>query len=676
MTTSTNITRAGVNGPLALRGRTAACWGVVALLALAGAAQGQSGPGGFGRSEMGSNARGGRSAPARGGSAFASAGFREPVIDLNRQARLRRSGQVLPGDTLPSLASGSVREALLRDEPVDWGRDGGAPGARETAERFPAELPGDAGRYGERNAVIDVSPGTLPGGVESADDVGSGMGMMEAPVAPSAPAMHDDYGASMGGDDWSTAGRVDDASTAESAEWGARVAADDPFVPVRRVSDSVTVVDLGVDGVPMAFAAEGYGFEDRQRETPRERGGERSNDEADRQRVVANREVSAEEVLAVIEEMRREEEAERLAMAERDARVIEVAPVADAMPVEPVATTTNAPTAVLDERTLVARPEAYQQSEPRREGQGMKDPVVSLDDSPRVSPARPTTSTTTTPPPAPRPAVTTLDPSRPGATGAPGAPTTAQPSGVREPVVALDGQSAGRPTTTASRFPTGAPRPGTTGMRPVVDPAFPVGPVRESVIDLAGPNDQPLSVLDRAVEMYEREPVMSGEDWTRVDEARTMPAPGQSPAAAVTQPRLSVVLVEGSISNVQWRSLSAHGQAMETDWTTPMIGEERTGAIEVRTGVGTAVRVRLDEWSIAEIDRMSRVTIRPGAAAEGFGASPARVELNRGRVHLRAAEMGRAPSATIVTPDQVFEMQSAGTIDYSAFVGSRRMMGE
>lgn len=641
---SAEVAVGAIDGRATARARRAlgAGLGVAALLALAGAAHGQAGT----RTTGATTYRTTGLASARSMPAVTSdaAGLRGPVIDLTRQARLRRPGQVLPGDPVTRLpAQPDQRERFVDELP---------PLNPESARREPVIAFPDV--PAEERDTLEPSPGTLAASADQPD----GWGHDESATADDAFGALPELNTNNPGIDQGLSGEPADR---QDPAW--------PSTTVRsvQISESVTVTDLGVDGIfddgMTGLVAAPVVIDDATIMSARSEPLGPAKEEtlpdefADRPRAVAMRD----ELATGTESM--------------NARPTESTPLAtepELVPETTIAMVTEAEVvseqrrsaALLDDRVLVARPEAYPQPATDREPGTMRDPVVELDDRPRVVPRTPAPGTPTAIP-------ASATPANPG-TG----------TAVREPVIAPDGVDRSRPNPLrpATVAPTAGATPTTPATATRIDPAFPVGPVRDSVIDLAGPGSQPPSALDRAVEMYTPDPILEGSRRAELGEREGVLAPSTTDQPAPVTPAgltgaVSVVLVEGAISNVQWRSVGARG-VPTSDWATPRVGEERPGTVEIRTGVGTAVRVRLDDRSMLEIDRMTRATVTAAAQAEGFGSAPARVEVGRGRVRLLAAGPGVSPSATIVTPDRTFDLQTSGTVDYSAFVGSRQSAGE
>lgn len=691
--------------------------GVVAILSIAGAAYGHSDRRANSASHSGMRTTGlGRTSVQTA----TTGALRAPVFDLTRQARLRRAGQVLPGDAVAAYAP---FPPASEDAPADTIA---AAETRATAHAelpAPGTLPSSAAEFESMEAEQPTTAADDEFSVESHTDYGplDTYGTEPMPAEPGTDRVDNPANGPSLALDEPMIGYTDSSSFEQT---DAIDAVDEP-VNTWRVSESVIVTDLGVGGMPpdvadpdQAIAHAAAPGESTRSWPTDEPIAPSPPTEADRPKVIALRDPAPDELLIGSTTPPASTDAdpvvtpiEPAAIDNRSPLVVietspaptpteapSVAPQAQSQAVAapaldlPVATMASAAqpsattTAELNERSLVARPEAYTSARTTNDdgASGIKPALVDLDPN---APAKPSATK-------PAPALQLSPPSRPIVE-----PTPA----VREPVVSPAGTSPA-PSAGPVSGPTGAAaRPATPGAAPasvrpsprdpgnawpMVDPAFPVAPLREPVIDLAGPGDFQLTLPQEPVladlaptEEPAREPLFDpaaglGDTPTAPGlDLANIPPSGIDPAAAP----FTIQLVEGAINNIQWRTttLEGHNVAMgsESGWSTPRIGESLTGVVEIRTGVGAALHVRLDDRTLLEVDRMTRVTLSPGGVNQ-FGTSPARVELGRGRVRVLAADPSAAPVATIITPDQTFDVQSASTIDYSAFVGSRRSDAE
>lgn len=144
--------------------------------------------------------------------------------------------------------------------------------------------------------------------------------------------------------------------------------------------------------------------------------------------------------------------------------------------------------------------------------------------------------------------------------------------------------------------------------------------------------------------------------------------------------RVRVVQVNGSANNAQWRLVHGAGDGA---WLRLREGDELNGEVEVRTGVGASVQLDVDGRTQVEVDRLTRAQITRALPSKGVAA--AGVQLDRGRVVVRPstdpanADLSparRACLARVQTPDQLVDVRTQASIEYSAFVGTRQAAAE
>lgn len=281
-----------------------------------------------------------------------------------------------------------------------------------------------------------------------------------------------------------------------------------------------------------------------------------------------------------------------------------------------------------------------------------------------------------TPKPVERPVVVTERPSVPVKVRGT-SPSAAELSGVREPVVSLEAQAA-EPGLSGMSMSSGGAAGGDVGMndapvarkigptRPVEAPSIVPQNVRDSVIALDDPSSQPASVLPP-------------QSVAKVNDLRTRtpssPLIDLDPSTLTWRTgnaRAQIVQVDGSANNAQWR-LVGEGASPEGPWISLKTGDELTGQVEVRTGVGTSVFVQVDGHAVVEIDRLSRVRIQ--RAVPNFGEPIAGINVLRGRVQVRGGVNSGASGAGIArveTPDQTINVRTDALIEYNAFTGTRQ----
>lgn len=279
-----------------------------------------------------------------------------------------------------------------------------------------------------------------------------------------------------------------------------------------------------------------------------------------------------------------------------------------------------------------------------------------------------------TPKPVERPVVVTERPSVPvKVRGA--SPSASELSGVREPVVSLEAQAAEPGLSGMSMSSSGA---GDVGMndapvarkigptRPVEAPSIVPQNVRDSVIALDDPSSQPASVLPP-------QSVAKVNDLsTRTPSSPLIDLDPSTLTWRTGNARAQIVQVDGSANNAQWR-LVGEGASPEGPWISLKTGDELTGQVEVRTGVGTSVFVQVDGHAVVEIDRLSRVQIQ--RAVPNFGEPIAGINVLRGRVQVRGGVNSGANGAGIArveTPDQTINVRTDALIEYNAFTGTRQ----
>jgi hypothetical protein len=249
----------------------------------------------------------------------------------------------------------------------------------------------------------------------------------------------------------------------------------------------------------------------------------------------------------------------------------------------------------------------------------------------------------------------------------------------REPVVSPETL---RPTPVKSSPAASPAPPSITANAAAVDPAMPVRPVREPVVELNDPRTQVAGVIPekdsvpapvRSASPSPDQPVVHREPV--VPPAPTTVAPLEEESFAnVTWRQVSararVVSVLGTPANAQWRLAGGAGDGA---WLAVREGDQLTGKIEVRTGVGAALVLEIDDAAQLEVDRLSRVIVT--RALPSRGPAVAGVEIERGRVQVRAKASGgdtRRPLARVQTPDQNVEVRTDAMVEYNAFTGTRR----
>lgn len=279
-----------------------------------------------------------------------------------------------------------------------------------------------------------------------------------------------------------------------------------------------------------------------------------------------------------------------------------------------------------------------------------------------------------TPKPVERPVVVTERPSVPVKVRGT-SPSVSELSGVREPVVSLEAQAAEPGLSGMSMSSGGA---GDVGMndapvarkigptRPVEAPSIVPQNVRDSVIALDDPSSQPASVLPP-------QSVAKVNDLsTRTPSSPLIDLDPSTLTWRTGNARAQIVQVDGSANNAQWR-LVGDGASPDGPWISLKTGDELTGQVEVRTGVGTSVFVQVDGHAVVEIDRLSRVQIQ--RAVPNFGEPIAGINVLRGRVQVRGGVNSGASGAGIArveTPDQTINVRTDALIEYNAFTGTRQ----
>lgn len=272
--------------------------------------------------------------------------------------------------------------------------------------------------------------------------------------------------------------------------------------------------------------------------------------------------------------------------------------------------------------------------------------------------------------PAPKAPEITLDPAsqrRPLAARSAAEPAPGARPVVREPVIALD------PEHIASR-----PRPTGASVAAPVDPAMPTRTVREPVIALDDPRTQPKAVVEPSAAASQARPEVVRQPVVALDPANVPLTWAPAPA------RVRVVQVDGAANNVQWRSAgedSASAENAAKPWKGLRVGDELTGRVQVRTGIGAAATFEVDGRTLVEVDRLTSATISRSvpSPASVKGLPVAGVDLQRGRVSVlgTAAGASRPPEgepfglARISTPDETVDVRTSATVEYNAFTGTR-----
>jgi hypothetical protein len=122
---------------------------------------------------------------------------------------------------------------------------------------------------------------------------------------------------------------------------------------------------------------------------------------------------------------------------------------------------------------------------------------------------------------------------------------------------------------------------------------------------------------------------------------------------------------------VQWRAVD-DGRGRPGDWQTLQPGDPINDRMEIRTGLGARVSLKVGDSASVVVHRLSRLRLEEKIRSDG--GSQLGVTIYRGMVEAAAPEneaAGQTGSAIFVrTPDQVFPLRTRALFEYDAFRGT------
>lgn len=347
----------------------------------------------------------------------------------------------------------------------------------------------------------------------------------------------------------------------------------------------------------------------------------------------------------------------------------------------------HAQTATTDQR---ARPEQVKPEDaqtpapvPRR-ARPMRKPIIDLralarDRRPgQVMPGDPTPLTSPIPELAPLPAAPAAPSTVRVEPGPPDGPIDLPESApVRKPVVSAPANDPPAP------MPAEPPR--SAPVQPEPEPIAPA-PVTPSAIEAAPPvppavpTVQVVPVAPAAPAAAESAPVPAAPaDPEPVAPIAPPPAPAtrlDGVILADLEPALSLgpaaLRIERRSGSTQWRSADT---GPSTPWTSFSPGDQTTGRIEIRAGIDADAEIIVDDRVALRLSRLGRAVVE--RSNERSGASSVSITLARGTIELRPLTPPTSPEliARIKTPDQSFGVTGPVRVEYDAFAGTRRRVG-
>ncbi len=140
---------------------------------------------------------------------------------------------------------------------------------------------------------------------------------------------------------------------------------------------------------------------------------------------------------------------------------------------------------------------------------------------------------------------------------------------------------------------------------------------------------------------------------------------------AVDRVQVTFVGVGGDAAQAQWRAVD-EGGGKPGAWTAIQVGETVEDRVEIRTGLGVSVELKLADAASLQVSHLARLRIERKIRSDGtwqLGALLSRGEL---RIQgLQKDEMGFAKAPVHVrTPDGTYPIRTHTSIAYDAFNGT------